>query len=202
MPSSDDRLSAIRQYLHQGADQLRATADACGEDISRAVELIVACYRHGGKLLLCGNGGSAAQCQHLAAEFVNLLSRDRPRGPLAAIALTTDSSVLTAVANDRGFEEIFARQVEALGRPGDVLIALSTSGTSANVRRAVVRAREEGLVAILLTGASGDRSESGNGAGTAADLVIRTPCQETQQVQDLHGVLGHILCAEVERELA
>ena len=195
MPSPDDRLTPIHAYLHQSADVLRATADACAEDIAKAVDLLVACYRGGGKVLLCGNGGSAAQCQHLAAELVNVLSRDRPRPPLAAIALTTDTSVLTAIANDFGFEQVFERQVEALGRPGDVLIAISTSGDSPNVIRAVARARAQGCRTVLLTGGAG-------GAALAhADVAIRVPAADPQQIQQAHSSIGHLVCGMAERKL-
>jgi D-sedoheptulose 7-phosphate isomerase len=193
--SPPDQVTAIREYLHQGADVLHATAEACAEDISKAVDLLVECYRNDGKVLLCGNGGSAAQCQHLAAELVNLLSRDRTRPALAAVALTTDTSVLTAIANDFGFDQVFARQVEALGKPGDVLVAISTSGKSANVLRAMTRARSAGLVTILLTG------ESGGDGLQHAQVAIRVGNHGAQRVQEVHSAIGHILCGEVERAL-
>jgi phosphoheptose isomerase len=190
-----DRLAAIRQHLNQSADVVRATAETCAEDIAKSVELLVECYRNGGKVLLCGNGGSAAECQHLAAELVNVLSRDRPRPPLAAIALTTDTSALTAIANDFGFAQVFERQVQALGRPGDVLIAISTSGESENVLRAMTCARSTGLATILLTG------ESGGDGVQHARVAIRVGSHGAQRVQEVHSVIGHILCGEVERAL-
>lgn len=195
MPPSHNRLTAIRSYLHQSAEVLRATADTCAEDIAKAVELLVQCYRGGGKVLLCGNGGSAAQCQHLAAELVNVLSRDRPRAALAAIALTTDSSVLTAIANDFGFEQVFARQVEALGRPGDVLIAITTSGESANVIQAMIEARAAGMVVILLTG------EGAAAALAHTDLTVRARGRSARQIQEVHAAIGHVLCGEIEGAL-
>jgi len=191
--SPPDNLTAIRQYLNQSADVLRATADTCAEDIAAAVDLLVACYRGGGKVLLCGNGGSAADCQHIAAELMNVLSRDRPRPALAAIALTTDTSLLTAIANDFGYEQVFERQVEALGKPGDVLIAISTSGNSPNVLRAFGRARQQGMKTLLLTG------ESGGKAAGLADVVLRVPSRDTQHVQEAHAAIGHIICGRVER---
>jgi D-sedoheptulose 7-phosphate isomerase len=195
MPPSDDHLTAIHDYLHQSAGVLRATADDCAEDIAKAVDLLVECYRGGGKVLLCGNGGSAADCQHMAAELMNVLSRDRHRPPLAAVALTTDTSLLTAIANDFGYERVFERQVEALGRPGDVLIGISTSGNSPNVIRALTRARTQGCRTVLMTGASG-------GAALAhADVAILVPAADPQQVQQAHSSIGHLVCGRVEREL-
>ena len=195
MPATDDRLTSIRDYLHQSAEVLRATGDACAEDIAKAVDLLVECYRAGGKVLLCGNGGSAADCQHIAAELMNVLSRNRPRPPLAAIALTTDTSFLTASANDFGFEQVFERQVMALGRPGDVVIAITTSGNSPNVIRALARARTEGFRTVLLTGGAG------GAALTHADVAIRVSAGDPQQVQQVHSSIGHLLCGGVEREL-
>lgn len=135
---------AIRDHLLRSAEVKRLTAEACAAEIRKAVMLLVDCLRGGGKILLCGNGGSAADCQHIAAEFTNVLRQDFIRPALAAIALITDTSFLTAHANDFGFEGVFARQVEALGRPGDVMIGISTSGNSANVLQAISRAQQRG----------------------------------------------------------
>ncbi len=184
-----------RAHLHGSADVMRRTAEGAAEDLARAALLVTDAFRTGGKLLLCGNGGSAAECQHLAAEFVNLLDRKRERPGLAAIALTADGAVLSATANDRGYAEVFARQVEALGRPGDVLLALSTSGSSANIVQALATARARNLVTILFAG------EMGGTALAHADLVIRVPSQDTQQIQEAHLALGHALVGIVEREL-
>lgn len=191
--SAAESTTRIRAYLERSAEVKRAAATACAGDIARAAELLIVCYRAGGKVLFCGNGGSAADCQHLAAELVNVLSHDRPRPPLAAIALTTDTSFLTANANDVGFEHVFERQVEALGRPGDVLVAISTSGNSANVVRALERARVQGLGTVALTGADGGR------AAGVADVAVRVPSDETQQIQETHIAIGHIICALVEQ---
>ncbi len=185
----------IRAHLHGSADVMRRTADGAAEDVARAAVLVVDAFQAGGKLLVCGNGGSAAECQHLAAEFVNLLDRNRERPGLAAIALTTDGAVLSATANDRGYAEVFARQVEALGRPGDVLLALSTSGNSPNIVQALATARARNLVTILLTG------ETGGTAPAHAHLVVRVPSQDTQHIQEAHLALGHALVGIVEREL-
>ena len=146
-------------------------------------------------LLICGNGGSAADAQHLATEFVSTLTIDNPRPSIPAVALTTDSSLLTAIANDFGVEGVFARQVEALGRAGDVLIAISTSGNSANVVRAAERARSQDLRVIALTGASG---------GTLAPLAeaaIRVPSTVTAHIQECHLAVEQLLALLVERAL-
>ena len=132
---------AARGYLDQTADTVRRVQEECVDDIASAAALLVTSLRGGGKILICGNGGSAADAQHLATEFVSTLTIDNPRPAIPAIALTTDTSLLTAIANDFGPEGVFERQVEALGRDGDVLIAISTSGNSANVIRAAERAR-------------------------------------------------------------
>ncbi len=185
----------IRQHLETSATVKRAAIAACTPAITVAAELLIASYRNGGKLLLCGNGGSAADCQHIAAEFVSALNHDRPRPALGAIALTTDTSFLTANANDFGFEQVFDRQVEALGRRGDVLIGITTSGNSANVLRALERAKREGIATVVLTG------ESGGKAAPLADVAVKVPSADTQHIQETHIAVGHILCALVERAL-
>lgn len=187
--------SIIRDHLLHSAEVKRLAAEACAADIAKAAALLVDCLRGGGKILLCGNGGSAADCQHIAAEFTNVLRQDSVRPALAAIALTTDTSFLTASANDFGFEGVFARQVEALGRPGDVLIGINTSGNSLNVLRAVSRAHQLGLHTVALTGGTG---------GKLADLdevVIRVPSNHVQHIQETHIAIGHILCLLLERAL-
>lgn len=188
-----DETRYIRAHLETSATVKRAAADQCSPAIARAAELLTASFRAGGKLLLCGNGGSAADCQHIAAEFVSALNHDRPRAALGAIALTTDTSFLTANANDFGFEQVFERQLEALGRKGDVLLAITTSGNSANVLRALVRARADGLATIVLTG------ETGGKAAALADIAVKVPSGDTQHIQETHIAVGHILCALVER---
>ncbi|MFI5339016.1 MAG: D-sedoheptulose 7-phosphate isomerase [Candidatus Methylomirabilales bacterium] len=149
--------------------------------------------RRGGKLLFFGNGGSAADAQHLAAEFVNRFLRDR--GALAAVALTTDSSALTSIGNDLGFDQVFARQVEALARPGDVVVAISTSGNSPNVLRGVEAARRLGCATVGLTGGSGGL------LATAVDEAFVVPSTETPRIQETHITLGHALCAVVDEIL-
>jgi D-sedoheptulose 7-phosphate isomerase len=162
--------------------------------IARVADVVVEALRGGGKVILFGNGGSAADAQHIAAELVGRYVRER--GALPAIALTTNSSVVTAVANDYSYDAVFVRQLEALCRAGDVAIALSTSGDSANVLAGVETARRLGATAVALTGATGGRLLD------ACDYCIRFPSYETPRVQEGHTLIGHILCELVEEELA
>jgi D-sedoheptulose 7-phosphate isomerase len=163
------------------------------QPIVGAAAAVVETLRRGGKLLLFGNGGSAADAQHAAAELVGRFGRDR--GALAAIALTTDTSVLTSVGNDDSFDRVFARQVEALGRPGDVALGISTSGQSPNVVAGLVTARARGLRTIALTG------HDGGAAGRAADMHVNVPSDRTPRVQEVHRTLLHVLCELIERTL-
>ncbi|MGZ8628598.1 MAG: D-sedoheptulose-7-phosphate isomerase [Actinomycetota bacterium] len=185
----------VRAYLEEMADTARRTADACADDVAAAAELLVNALLDGGKILLCGNGGSAADSQHLAAEFVSTLTVDNRRPAISALALTTDTSILTAIANDFGFEGIFARQVEALGRPGDVLIGISTSGNSADVIRAFEQAQAQELRTIALAG------ETGGALAPMADVAIRVPSRETSHIQECHIAIGQLLAFMVEEML-
>ena len=185
----------IEKHVAESVRVLRGTVEACGRDVEEAAASASDALREGGKVLLCGNGGSAADAQHFAAELVNRLSKDFERPAIPAVALTTDTSVLTAYANDYGFDGVFARQVEALGRPGDVLIVLSTSGNSENLCRAADAARERGLSSIALLGGDGGRL-----AGLV-DRAIVVPSDSTQHVQEAHAVIVHLLCALIERGL-
>ena len=187
--------SVIGDHLLRSAEVKRLAVEACGPDIEKAGILLVDCLRQGHKILLCGNGGSAADCQHIAAEFVNVLRQDFMRSPLAAIALTTDTSFLTAHANDFGFEGVYARQVEAIGQPKDVLIGISTSGNSLNVVQALSRARQLGLHTVALTG------DNSNKLADIAEVVVRVPSNNTQHIQETHIAIGHILCLLVEEML-
>ncbi|MGA2435296.1 MAG: D-sedoheptulose 7-phosphate isomerase [Bryobacteraceae bacterium] len=187
--------SLVRAHLLGSIATKQKMLDGNVGEILAAAGIVVAALRAGRKLLLCGNGGSAADCQHMAAELVGSLRRECVRGALAAIALTTDSSILTASANDFGYERVFERQVEALGQPGDVLVAISTSGNSENVLRAVRAAQKRGLTAIALTGGAG------GALLTAADLAIRISSPNTQHVQEAHIAVAHMLCELVERSL-
>jgi D-sedoheptulose 7-phosphate isomerase len=193
-PSSDPRLATVRSHLLGTACVLQLTIEHCSSAILAAAELIAGSFNNGGKLLLCGNGGSAADCQHLAAEFTSRLTSDFPRPALPALALTTDTSFLTAYANDFDFEGIFARQVEALAKPGDVLLGISTSGGSKNVVRAVAVARSMGLRSIVLTGNRGPLRD-------LADIVISVPSDATQHIQETHLAIEHLVCHFVERAL-
>jgi phosphoheptose isomerase len=160
--------------------------------IFEAVTAIVTTLREGGKLLLSGNGGSAADAQHAAAELVGRFQRERLG--LAALALTTDTSVLTSIANDYAFDRVFARQIEALGRVGDVAFGITTSGASPNVAAALAAARERRLRTVALTGRDGGE------VGRAADIHINVPSDSTARVQEVHRTLLHIICDLVERE--
>jgi D-sedoheptulose 7-phosphate isomerase len=159
----------------------------------KIAEIIVAALRAGNKLLIVGNGGSAADAQHIAAEIVGRYKKDRPA--YAAIALTTDTSALTAISNDYGFEQLFARQVEGLGRRGDVLLALSTSGRSANILAALRTARERGLVTIGFTGAKGEA------LAALCDHLLVAPSDDTPIVQQIHLTVAHGICDEIEQTL-
>jgi len=171
-------------------------AEASTDRLVQLVEWTVATFRSGGKLLLFGNGGSAADAQHVAAEFVNRFKIDRQ--PLPAIALTTDSSVLTSIGNDFSFDLIFVKQVQALGRPGDLALGISTSGNSPNVLKALTTAGEMGLRTAALTGG---RTNPGGKIGTVADLVLNVPTDSTPHIQETHLWIEHILCELVEKEL-
>lgn len=165
------------------------------EDVRRAAQMIVDCYQAGGKLLLCGNGGSAADAQHIAGEFVNRFLKAERRA-LPALALAVDGSVLTCVANDTGFENVFARQIEAFAAPGDVLIVISTSGASPNVVAAVGAAKARERVRILgLLGRDGGR------VAPLCDLALIVPSWDTQRVQETHNLIGHVVCELVEETL-
>ncbi len=185
--------SRLRTHLLGSISTKQQLLKYCEQEILGAAAHIAECLRQGGKVLLCGNGGSAADAQHVAAELVSVLTVDYLRPGLPAIALTTDTSVLTASANDFGFAGIFERQVQALGRPGDVLVGISTSGNSENVLRAMRYARENGLRTVALTGCSGGK------LAPLADAAIRVPSTVVQHIQEAHITIGHILCDLVER---
>ncbi|MBA4175454.1 MAG: phosphoheptose isomerase [Leptothrix sp. (in: Bacteria)] len=159
----------------------------------RAAQACVASLRAGGKVLFAGNGGSAADAQHMAGEFVSRFMYDRPG--LAAVALTTDTSILTAIGNDYGYDKLFERQVQALGRRGDVLVAYSTSGSSPNILRALEAARGAGVVTVGFTG------NRGGPMGALCDILLAVPSAETPRIQEGHLVLGHVLCGLVERAM-
>ena len=173
---------------------LEGTMAGCAEVIDQIVDGLCACFEVGGKVLLCGNGGSAADAQHLAAEFVNRLRVDRRALP--AVALTTDTSILTCVSNDDSFDQVFSRQIEALGRAGDVLVAFSTSGTSPNVLAAAGTARAMGLVTVGLTGQGGASTMA-----TVCDLLVVVPSHDCPRIQECHEFVGHAVAGMVEDRL-
>lgn len=193
----DSRSDAYTRWaieeIEASIDLKRRTLESQLPVIVAIAERIVDTFQRGGKVLLCGNGGSAADAQHIAAEFVSRFRRER-RG-LPAMALTTDTSILTAIGNDYGYERVFARQVEALGRPGDAVIGISTSGASASVLAAMRAARDGGMATIGLTGATG-----GVLIGQV-DLCLCVPSQNTARIQEVHITVAHVVCEIVERAL-
>jgi D-sedoheptulose 7-phosphate isomerase len=191
--SKDAALELLRQQVDESCKVKRTFSAELLTAIFSLAQLTARAYKNGNKVLLMGNGGSAADAQHIAAELVGRFRLQRKA--LAAIALTTDSSVLTAVSNDFGFEESFARQVEALGRAGDIVIAISTSGRSPNIVRAVGSARAIGCYTAAFTGRTG-----GDLVGKI-DSLLAVPSDETQRVQEAHNLIGHMYCDLVERDL-
>ena len=184
-----------RSYLVETAETVKRVREECVDDIASAASLLVTSLEGGGKILICGNGGSAADAQHLATEFVSALTIDNPRPSIPAIALTTDTSLLTAIANDFGPDGVFERQVESLGRRGDVLIAISTSGNSTNVIRAAERAQEQRLRVIALTGSSGGK------LAPLADVAVKVPSTVTAHIQESHLAVEQLLASLVEDAL-
>jgi len=175
---------AVRS-LKEGAELRLKMAETLSAGIAEAAEVIADAFKAGRKLLLFGNGGSAADAQHIAAEFMNRFLIERP--PLPAIALTTDTSVLTSIANDYSFDEIFSKQVKALGKEGDVALGITTSGSSGNVLKALRAARKLGMTTIALTGEGGK-------AASLADIALQIPSRSTPRIQEAHIAVGHILC--------
>jgi D-sedoheptulose 7-phosphate isomerase len=186
----------IQQQFFDSADLKYAAAEILSKPIANAVSAVVGCITAGGKVMACGNGGSASDAQHFAAEFVGRFERERPG--LAAIALNTDTSVLTAIANDYDYASIFAKQVQALGVPGDVLIAISTSGNSANVLAAVEAARAKEMTVIALTGHNGGKLGE---LLTETDVHICVPHERTARIQEVHILVLHCLCDAVDLQL-
>ncbi len=191
--SSSEMKKDIAAQLEESASLASRVARESADTICRMAELVIESYRQNGTLLICGNGGSAADAQHLAGELVGRFLKERE--PLSCIALTTDTSVLTAIGNDYGYEEIFARQVLAHGREGDVLLAISTSGNSPNILKAVEQARRLKMKVIALSGKGGGR------LARAADLCVMVPSDVSPRIQEVHGAIGHILCSLIEKAL-
>ena len=188
-------MNAIHEYLVRSRDTIQAALDdpSFTIAITDIVDAIANALNHGRKLLLAGNGGSAADAQHPAGEIVSRMNYDR--APAAALALTTDSSVITAISNDYGYDRVFERQILGLGCPGDVFIAISTSGRSPNILRAIDAAREKRMIIVGLTGSTGGEMAS------HCDICLRVPSDSTPLIQQIHITAGHIICGLVEERL-
>ncbi len=186
----------IQQQFFDSADLKYAAAEILAKPIADAVSAVVGCITGGGKVLACGNGGSASDAQHFAAEFVGRFERERPG--LAALALTTDTSILTAIGNDYDFNAIFSKQVQALGTPGDVLLAISTSGNSGNVLAAVDAAHAKEMTVIALTGRGGGKLRE---KLTETDVHICVPHERTARIQEVHLLTLHCICDAVDLQL-
>lgn len=191
-----DAESLVLEHFAESVAAKQAAANVLAPSIARASQLMVRSLLDDGKIFSCGNGGSAADAQHFSAELLNRFEMERPGLP--GIALTTDSSTLTSIGNDYAFEEIFAKQVSALGRQNDVLLAISTSGNSENVNRAIVAAHARAVKVVALSGRDGGRM-----AGLLAeeDVEIRVPAQRTARIQEVHIVVLHCLCDLIDRSL-
>ena len=186
----------IQQHFIDSADLKYQAASVLSKPIADAVAAMLACVTSGGKVLACGNGGSAADAQHFAAEFVGRFERERPE--LGAIALSTDTSILTAIANDYGFLQIYSKQVRALGQAGDVLLAMTTSGNSGNVLAAIEAAHEREMIVVALTGKGGGQVTS---ALRETDVHICVPHDRTARIQEVHLLVLHCLCDGVDTQL-
>ncbi|MDR6953018.1 D-sedoheptulose 7-phosphate isomerase [Ancylobacter sp. 3268] len=192
LTSSTDRAAVISAYFAE-TERLMKRLTEVSDDVASAAEAWMAALTNGGKVIFCGNGGSAADAQHLAAELMGRFLFDRE--PMAALSLTVDTSALTAIGNDYGYENTFSRQLRGIGRAGDVLVGMSTSGNSANVVKAFEVAREMGIVTIGLTGANGGRMTA------LSDILIAVPHGQTNHIQEAHITVGHLICALVESTL-
>ena len=188
--------SRIAAHFSESASAKLAAAQSLAEPLARAVAMMASALSAGGKILACGNGGSAADAQHFAAELLNRFEIERP--PLAAVALTTDTSTLTSIANDYSFEQVFEKQVRALGRRGDVLLAISTSGNSPNVIAAARAARELGIAVVALTGRGGGKLAA---ALAPPDVHACVPHQRTARIQEVHLLALHCLCDGIDYQL-
>ena len=190
-----DKQKFIADSLTESSETKLKILESCVSDIEKSADILVSAYKNGKKLLLCGNGGSAADCQHIATELMIRLSHHIQRPALPAIALTTDTSNLTAGGNDIGYENVFARNVEGLGNEGDVLLAISTSGNSPNVIKAVETAHSRGMKVIAFLGGSGGKLKS------QVDVAVVIPTANTQRIQEGHITVAHIICELTEEEL-
>lgn len=186
----------IAQHFQASIEAKLASKDALVEPVHSAAQKMVECLTAGGKILTCGNGGSAGDAQHFSSELLNRYERDRP--PLAAVALTTDSSTLTSIANDFSYEEVFSKQVFALGSAGDILLAVSTSGNSPNVVAAIHEAHKKGMTVVAMTGKDGGAMAPLYADG---DVEIRVPSDITARIQEVHLVVIHALCDHIDETL-
>jgi D-sedoheptulose 7-phosphate isomerase len=191
-----DHIKRIREHFADSAQLKLDAAEALAPAVARAAQLMTECLFADGKILACGNGGSAADAQHFAAELVGRFERERPELP--AISLATDTSLLTAIANDYAFEQVFAKQVRALGAKGDVLLAISTSGNSANVTAAIAAAHEREMRVVALTGKGGGRAGELLAAG---DVHLCVPHGRTMRIQEVHLLIVHCLCDAIDATL-
>lgn len=178
-----------RQHFLDSIATKKASIDTLLAPAVRAAEIMCRCLESNGRILSCGNGGSAADAQHFSSELLNRFERDRR--PLAGIALTTDSSTLTSIANDYSYDEVFSKQVMALGQPGDVLLAISTSGNSGNVMRAIQAAQQRDMTIVALTGRAGGKMAA---LYRDQDIELRVPAERTARIQEVHLLLIHVLC--------
>jgi D-sedoheptulose 7-phosphate isomerase len=189
-------LQRVRQLFAESIETKMKAAEVLPDAILAAGQCMVECLLNGGKILSCGNGGSAGDAQHFSSELLNRFERERPALP--AVALTTDASTVTSIANDYSYNEIFSKQIRALGNQGDVLLAISTSGNSANVVQAIQAAHDRGMKVVSLTGRDG-----GKMAGMAApgDVEVRVPAQSTARIQEVHLLVIHALCDHIDQQL-
>ena len=186
----------IQQQFFDSADLKYAAAEVLTRPVSEAAQVLLNAITSGGKVLACGNGGSAGDAQHFAAEFVGRFERERPG--LAALSMSTDTSILTAIGNDYAFDQIYAKQVQALGQPGDVLLAITTSGNSANILEAIDAAHQKDMVVVALTGKGGGKVP---GALNEGDIHICVPHDRTARIQEVHLLVIHCLCDAVDVSL-
>ena len=191
-----DLISRIKQNFHDSINTKQAAADLLAEPLATAAQMITQCLLGGGKILSCGNGGSAGDAQHFSSEMLNRFEMERPGLP--AVALTTDSSTLTSIANDYSYEQVFSKQVSALGQQGDILLAISTSGNSTNVNLAIEAAHEREMQVVALSGKQGGDMAS---ALTADDVEIRVPSDSTARIQEVHLLAIHCICDLVDHQL-
>lgn len=193
--SMSNKAAVVQQIFESSIAVKAASSTVLSAPIAQAAALLVSSLRAGGKILSCGNGGSAADAQHFSSEMLNRFERDRPG--FAAIALTTDASTLTSIANDYDFTQVFAKQVTTLGRTGDVLLAFTTSGASPNILKAIEAARAASIAVVLITGKDGGKAAQALGSG---DIELRVPDARTARIQEVHLTIIHCLCELIDRE--